>query len=160
MILQRKKELLGLQDTLRRIGHLEIKIVKLRGWIDGRIVPLVRDMIVSGSLGELCVEIYSSSVTGHEQREEYSDEESRSIFTRPPLAGLLGLLSDPYLQTARLWVSAAAADGAWRPFRLRCTEGDGDDGMDERLVEIDWERIVKKVDPEGEAAVVLGGKRI
>ncbi|KHN96809.1 uncharacterized protein MAM_05365 [Metarhizium album ARSEF 1941] len=159
MAIHRRKEMLALQGALGRIRSLEMRISKLRGWIDVRIVPLVRDMIVSGGLAELTVKIYSSA--GHAAR-------GNSIFTRPPLAGVLSLLSDPYLRTACLWVSAAAG-GAWEPFRTSTASaaaaaeghggGDGNDDGD-GLVQIDWASIVKQLDPEGRQVAVLrdGGK--
>ncbi|KAK8927513.1 hypothetical protein H634G_05225 [Metarhizium anisopliae BRIP 53293] len=150
VIIRRRREALALEGSLRRIRSLEIKILKLRGWIDARIVPLVRDMIVRGNLAELTVKIYSSG--GHTAggtRAQAARE--GSIFTRPPLAGVLSLLSDPYLRTARLWVSATAG-GAWEPFRTATASAD--------LVQIDWASIVKQLDPEGRQVAVLrdGGK--
>jgi hypothetical protein len=140
LVIRRRKSLLLLPDALRRIRHLEIKLLKLRGWIDVRVVPLVRDMIVKGTLGTLVIKIYASSADGI----------GSSMFTRPPLAGLLSLLSDPYLQTARLWVSAAAAHGgAWKPFCLSTPDEHED------LVRIDWARILRQLDPEGREVAVL-----
>ncbi|KAK9437661.1 hypothetical protein VB005_08657 [Metarhizium brunneum] len=148
--IRRRREALALEGSLRRIRSLEIKILKLRGWIDARIVPLVRDMIVRGNLAELTVEIYSSGGHAAGGTRAQAARES-SIFTRPPLAGVLSLLSDPYLRTARLWVSAAAG-GAWEPFRTATASAD--------LVQIDWASIVKQLDPEGRQVAVLrdGGK--
>ncbi|EFZ03583.1 hypothetical protein MAA_00657 [Metarhizium robertsii ARSEF 23] len=59
VVIHRRREALALEGSLRRIRSLEIKILKLRGWIDARIVPLMWDMIVCGNLAELTVEIYS-----------------------------------------------------------------------------------------------------
>ncbi|KAG8409016.1 hypothetical protein J3458_020019 [Metarhizium acridum] len=148
MVIRRRREVLVLEGSLRRIRSLKIKILKLRGWIDARVVPLVRDMIVSGNLAELTVEIYSSRGTSAQTAREARES---SIFTRPPLSGLLSLLSDPYLRTARLWVSATAGS-AWEPFRMSTASAD--------LVQIDWASIVKQLDPEGRQVAVLrdGGK--
>ncbi|KAK2593214.1 hypothetical protein QQS21_009101 [Conoideocrella luteorostrata] len=168
-IIRRREDLLTLQSALRRIRSLEIKIMKLRGWIDGQIVPLVRDMIVSGCLAELYVKVYTASVMSYQQQQQQqqsrpsstSEQGNTSMFTRPPLAGLFGLLSDPYLRTARLWVSASVGghDG-WRPFQLPCSgsrRDDSEDGGD--LEEIDWQSIVRILDPEGRDVAVMTGSR-
>ncbi|KAG5938434.1 hypothetical protein E4U53_008013 [Claviceps sorghi] len=172
-ILHRTRDLLTMRSALRRIRCLEMRIVKLRAWVENQVVPLVKDMIVSGGLAELHVRIYAASAAASRSapshaaasRERLSTcwpagesdaavDASHSIFTRPPLAGLLAVLSDPYLRTARLWVSSTAAHGAWHPFCMSRLVGttssaDGD------LVEIDWGRIVKALDPEGRAKAVM-----
>ncbi|KAG5984343.1 hypothetical protein E4U55_005121 [Claviceps digitariae] len=192
-MLCRRRDLLAMRSALRRIRCLEVRIVKLRGWIENQIVPLVKDMTVSGGLAELYVKIYAASVcasapspaptpapavavavaskssvpAGPAGRASLSTsrppgeldaamDASHSIFTRPPLAGLLAALSDPYLRTARLWVSGTAAHEAWQPFRMprsvgasRAGEADGD------LVEIDWGSIMRVLDPEGRDKAVM-----
>lgn len=151
--IHRRRDLLTIRPALRRIRCLEMRIAKLRAWIDAQIVPFIKDMIVSGSLAELYIKISAATAGG-----------SNSIFTRPPLAGLLAILSDPYLRTARLWVSTSAGHGAWQPFRLPCStsaHGAGREvkGEEVELVQIDWARIVKMLDPEGRAVAVMTGGR-
>jgi len=81
------------------------------------------------------------------------------VFTRPPLAGLLAALSDPYLRSARLWIAATAAHGAWEPFRMPPRVVDamraGEEADGGFLVEIDWGGIVRVLDPEGRAKAVM-----
>ncbi|OAQ66856.2 hypothetical protein VFPPC_08364 [Pochonia chlamydosporia 170] len=144
-IIRLKKDVLVLQCSLRRIRSLEIKILKLRGWIDVHVVPLVRDMTVNGTLSDVTIKIYSSSTTSNA-------DPTPSIFTRPPLAGILSLLSDPYLRTARLWVSPAA-NAAWLPFWHSTSNSD------ENLMEINWASILRQVDPEGRRIAILADDR-
>ncbi|KAG5926321.1 hypothetical protein E4U42_003415 [Claviceps africana] len=172
-ILHRARHLLTMRPALRRIRCLEMRIVKLRAWIENQTVPLVKDMIVSGGLAELHVKIYaassavSRSAPSHEPAgpegfstcpnagaSDVAEDASRSLFTRPPLAGLLAVLGDPYLRTARLWVSGTAAHGAWRPFRMSRLAGAAS-SADGDLVEIDWGSIVRTLDPEGRAKAVM-----
>ncbi|GAB0137854.1 hypothetical protein EsDP_00006107 [Epichloe bromicola] len=154
--IHRRRHLLTMRPALRRIRCLEMRIVKLRAWIDTQIVPFIKDMIVSGSLAELYIKISAAAAA--------AAGGSNSMFTRPPLAGLLAILRDPYLRTARLWVSASAGHGAWQPFRLPCStsaHGAGREvkGEEAELVQIDWARIVKMLDPEGRAVAVMTGGR-
>ncbi|KAG6012967.1 hypothetical protein E4U43_007555 [Claviceps pusilla] len=193
-ILHRTRDLLTVRPALRRIRCLEMRVVKLRAWVENLIVPLVKDMIVSGGLAELFVKIYATSASAsasasaaapsvasestmaHDSASRDSSsatrpsgemhavlDASRSVFTRPPLAGLLAALSDPYLRTARLWVSGTAAHRAWQPFRMpRSVEarrvGEAAGAADGDLVEIDWGTIVSMLDPEGREKAVMINK--
>ncbi|KAG6007994.1 hypothetical protein E4U21_005228 [Claviceps maximensis] len=180
-ILCRRRDLLTMRPVLRRIRCLEMRIVKLRGWIENQIVPLVKDMTVSGGLAELYVKIYaiSAPVTSAAAKDAISCssasqersgssttrpsgelDPSHSIFTRPPLTGLLAALSDPYLRTARLWISGTVAHGAWQPFRTPPLVevrrvGKASSAADGDLVEIDWRSIMRVLDPEGRAKAVM-----
>lgn len=168
---RRRRDLLCSTGALRRIRCLAVKLDRLRGWMDTLVTPLLTDMVVSGSLAEVTITIVPpASMTGGDPRLSTStsageaqkhSQDASSTFSRPPLAGLIGLLADPYLRTARLWVSAIHS-AAWQPFHLhedvrgqleRRHEWDAESqwylSEEQAHVEIDWAAILRQMDPEG-----------
>ncbi|KAG5920663.1 hypothetical protein E4U61_007599 [Claviceps capensis] len=164
----RKGTILTMRPALRRIRFLEIRIAHLHHWIETLVLPLVRDMIGSGSLTQLHVKLYAPhDVQGATlfMASEYSSGLSSlvfwppsgmdgsdaltAIFERTPLAGLLDAVANPQLLTARLRVSGTAAnDEAWRPFRIPRfvgARGGVEAGLSAvgDLVEIDWRSITR-----------------
>ncbi|KAG6096480.1 hypothetical protein E4U31_005441 [Claviceps sp. LM219 group G6] len=165
----RKRKILKMRPALRRIRFLEIRIVDLQLWIETLVLPLVKDMITSGSLTQLHVKLYaphdvqgvtlfraseyssgfSSLVLYPSQLDMDGSDASTAIFTRTPLAGLLDTIASPQLRIARLWVSGTAAnDEAWRPFRIPHfvgARGGVEAGLSavRDLVEIDWCSITR-----------------
>lgn len=123
--------LLGTTDALRRIPNLAIRLDRLRSWIQDAVVPPVADMTLRGSLRSL--EIQLTAVRAPRM----------DALLRPPLSGLVGLLSDPYLDSARLRILGNGGGGdGWDPWKVAGKEGDGDG-------EVDWRALVRAVDPEG-----------
>lgn len=123
--------LLGTTDALRRIVKLDIRVDRLRSWIQDDIVPVVSDMTIRGSLAQLNLILVDAAGLTTKKRTD--------AFLRPPLCGLIGLLADPYLESGRLWVERAAAIGA------------------REVEEVDWHRILREVDPKGEMFPVVVG---
>ncbi|KAG5975541.1 hypothetical protein E4U58_000738 [Claviceps cyperi] len=163
-----KRSILKMRPALRRIRFLEIRIAHLQLWIETLVLPLVRDMITSGSLTQLHVRLYAPhDIQGATlfMASQYSSEfsslvfwppldmdgsdASTAIFTRPPLAGLLDTMASPKLRITRLWVSGTAAnDEAWRPFRIPRfvgARGGVEAGLSavRDMVEIDWRSITR-----------------
>ncbi|KAG6046307.1 hypothetical protein E4U17_007947 [Claviceps sp. LM77 group G4] len=162
----RRGTILTMRPALQRIRFLEIRIAHLHLWIETLVLPLVRDMIASGSLTQLHVKLYaphdvqgatlfmaseyssgSSSLVFWPPLHMEGSDASTAIFTRAPLAGLLDAVTSPKLRTARLWVSGTAAnDEAWRSFRMPRfvgARGGVEAGLSavRDLVEIDWRSI-------------------
>ncbi|KAG5940517.1 hypothetical protein E4U60_000453 [Claviceps pazoutovae] len=164
----RKGTILTMRSALRRIRFLEIRIAHLHHWIETLVLPLVRDMIASGSLTQLHVKLYAphdvqgatlfmaseypsglSSLVFWPPSDMDGSDASTAIFERTPLAELLDAVANPQLLTARLWVSGTAAnDEAWRPFRIPRfvgARGGVEAGLSavRDLVEIDWRSITR-----------------
>ncbi|KAG5955653.1 hypothetical protein E4U57_003258 [Claviceps arundinis] len=160
----RKRIILEMRPALRRIRFLEIRIVDLQLWIEILALPLVKDMITSGSLTQLHVKLYaprfrgvtlfgasehSSGLSSFPPLDMDGSDASTAIFTRTPLAGLLDTIASPQLRIARLWVSGTVAnDEAWRPFRIPHfvgARGGVEAGLSavRDLVEIDWCSITR-----------------
>lgn len=126
--------LLGTTDALRRIPNLAIRLDRLRSWIQDAVVPAVSDMTLRGSLRSLEIRL---AVARTPPRTD--------ALLRPPLSGLVGLLSDPYLDSARLRVRGGGG-GGWDPWRVdEEEEGEGEGEGDV----VDWRALVRAVDPEG-----------
>ncbi|KAJ3520600.1 hypothetical protein NM208_g13646 [Fusarium decemcellulare] len=82
------------------------------------------------------------------------------MFSRPPLEGLLRVLADPYLLSARLWVDARHARTWCRFHAGGCSAGTAVEGWtgsgtrerererEGEVVEIDWREVLRVVDPE------------
>ncbi|CAM1504097.1 Fc.00g016880.m01.CDS01 [Cosmosporella sp. VM-42] len=157
--------LLRTKDALRRIARLEVKIDRLRGWLEGIVVPKVQDMVVKGDLEHLSMSVRSPVPRPTTTNIRRTREDDMRMFTQPPLEGLLRVLADPYLRTARLWVDVRHVS-AWcrfhtgQPCALASTgSGDGigagvdggvrsDAGGHGKAMEIDWREILRVVDPE------------
>ncbi|KAG6116435.1 hypothetical protein E4U13_001854 [Claviceps humidiphila] len=162
----RRRIIFDMRPALRRIRFLEIRIVDLQLWIETLALPLVKDMITIGSLTQLHVKLYATRFRGVTLfgASEYSSgfrlspfppldmdgsDASTAIFTRTPLAGLLGTIASPQLRIARLWVSGTVEnDEAWRPFRIPHfvgARGGVEAGLSavRDLVEIDWCSITR-----------------
>lgn len=143
--------LLTTPDALRRLRALEVRVDRLRGWVHDVCVPLVADMVVRGALEHLVVRVRYSGLSDAGRRAGSNSD--LALFARPPLLGLLRLLADPYLRTARLWV-AARHPPAWCRFHRSDAGCDGliaaGTGTDpDPELEVDWRDILREVDPEG-----------
>ncbi|KAK3187600.1 hypothetical protein K4F52_003658 [Lecanicillium sp. MT-2017a] len=155
----------------RRIRSLRVKLDRLRGWIDVSVVPVLADMVLHGSLSDLSITIHESIGGGHGgskdtkrvRNQRGGDMGDASILARPPVAGLLRVLADPYLRSARLLVTATHGS-VWCPFHdvtAPCSAAavlsSGESAKREMLaashgglVEVDWQAIVREVlDPAG-----------
>ena len=143
-------------EARRRLRSLRVKLDRLRGWIDASIVPVLADMVLQGNLTELSICIYENEAGGRRG----TNTGDVSVLRRPPLVGLLRLLADPYLRSAKLLVSPVHGR-VWCPFHetTGTCETASAPTMDESaassysrgaLVEIDWRAIVSSVlDPAG-----------
>ncbi|KAK7397911.1 hypothetical protein QQX98_012714 [Neonectria punicea] len=135
--------LLATRDARRRVANLQVRFDRLRGWVHAGLVPMLTDMVVQGALEHLTVWVRSPP---EGQRREQVRRRSRmpgggggggaaedndlAMFARPPLEGLLHVLADPYLRTARLWVDRLGHVRAWCRFHagargLECGSGAG-----------------------------------
>lgn len=138
------RPLLWTTSVLRRITTLEMRVDRLRSWIQEALVPVVADVTLRGSLRRL--DLVIPHVEGGRRK--------REALLNPPLSGLVGLLADPYLESARLWVPGVSGSGSdsgsgngwWAGFRIGQV---GD--------EVDWRAAIKDVDPEGETFPDLAG---
>ncbi|KAF5684988.1 hypothetical protein FCIRC_3669 [Fusarium circinatum] len=153
--------LLTTRDALRRIARLEVRIDRLRGWIGADIIPLLTELAVQGRMDYLTVWVR----TPIEQRTPVHFRPAKpgkdlDMFARPPLEGLMRVLADPYLLSARLWVDARHAK-TW--CRFHCTGGcgaeSGDPGRKLERVEIDWREIIRVVDPDRKEITVIGTEK-
>lgn len=155
----RRATLLTTPEALGRLASLDLRFDRLRGWLHELVVPMVQEMIVQGSLEHLSVWARHVEPAGHAGGRR-PDQDSRDVamFVRPPLAGLLRVLGDPYLRTARLWVDGRHAS-AWCRFHARgpCSDdarrlpAEADNGP----VEVDWRDIMRTVDPEGRGVAAV-----
>ncbi|KAF4427977.1 hypothetical protein FACUT_9516 [Fusarium acutatum] len=154
--------LLTTRDALRRIARLEVRIDRLRGWIGTDIIPLLTELAVQGRMDYLTVWVrtpveprtpvhFRTAKPGKDQ----------DMFTRPPLEGLLRVLADPYLLSARLWVDARHAKTWCRFHAGGCGAESGDPGRERgrERVEIDWREIIRVVDPDRKEITVIGTER-
>ncbi|KAF5610285.1 uncharacterized protein FSUBG_3201 [Fusarium subglutinans] len=153
--------LLTTRDALRRIARLEVRIDRLRGWIGTDIIPLLTELAVQGRMDYLTVWVR----TPIEPRTPVHFRPAKpgkdlDMFARPPLEGLMRVLADPYLLSARLWVDARHAK-TW--CRFHCTGGcgaeSGDPGRERARVEIDWREIIRVVDPDRKEITVIGTEK-
>lgn len=124
--------------TLRKVRKLSVHLDKLRGFITEIVEPLLLDMAQRGDLRDLSVFI-----------------SGRAMLQREPLANLpfqalLRCLSDPDIGHARLCVLRRAhTSSAWSEYRRR----DVRQGL---WLELDWEEMVRTIDPEGKETPVNG----
>ncbi|KAF7541980.1 hypothetical protein G7Z17_g11843 [Cylindrodendrum hubeiense] len=134
--------LLTTRDARLRVANLQVRFDRLRGWLHDRLVPMLADMVVQGALEHLTVWVRSpperqqmearqqtrggSESSGHGGRGADAVDDSRlALFARPPLEGLLRVLADPYLRTARLWVDERRHMRAWCRFHAGGRGGTG-----------------------------------
>jgi hypothetical protein len=112
--------LLTTPGALRRIARLTVGVDRLRQWIHDTAVPLVSGMIMHGSLRQLDLGLATSS-SGRAGLDGTGSAPPHRVcytargFSAPPLSGLVGLLADPDLWVARMWVEADH-DKAWCRF--------------------------------------------
>ncbi|KAG9507746.1 hypothetical protein J7337_001301 [Fusarium musae] len=154
--------LLTTRGALRRIARLEVRIDRLRGWIGTDIIPLLTELAVQGRMDYLTVWVR----TPIEPRTPAHSRPAKpgkdlDMFARPPLEGLLRVLADPYLLSARLWADARHAK-TWCQFHMDaggCGAESGDPGRERERVEIDWREILRVVDPERKEITVVGTEK-
>jgi hypothetical protein len=154
------------QEARRKVHRLEMKIDRLRGWLWDDLGLFLQDMAVRGELSDLSLLVDYS--TGTKERPKSASRaflrEKRKVFERPPLEGLVRLLADPGIRSARLRVRGRH-DRSWCEFHQgkECSSqsflrrrDSGDDGVkeDEEVLEIDWRAILRVVDPEGRRRAV------
>ncbi|KAI5467272.1 hypothetical protein BGZ63DRAFT_370769 [Mariannaea sp. PMI_226] len=190
--------LLTTQDALRRLANLQIRFERLRAWVHDEFVPMLTDMVVNGSLEHLTIWVRTPAgerqqrtqiSTGTRGREVDSEEDDLAMFIRPPLEGILRVLADPYLRTARLLVDRQRHLPGWCRFHaagegLECgtlgRSGAGAGmGRESRggplvatathtvttachgeMLEVDWRELLKVVDPDKrDVAVAADGTR-
>ncbi|KAG6095338.1 hypothetical protein E4U14_008284 [Claviceps sp. LM454 group G7] len=137
----RRKDVLEMKPVLHRIRYLDMRLEDLWDQTETLVLPLVRDMILSGSLVKLrvvlhgraairCSLLYAPRIRGRRIGSSHPDAADprlrRSI--RPPLAGVLALLAEPNLRNAQLLMMARTLKGptAWQPFCIPCPAGAGD----------------------------------
>ncbi|KJZ77462.1 hypothetical protein HIM_03186 [Hirsutella minnesotensis 3608] len=53
------------RGALRRMSRVEVRIAKLRAWLQSLAVPVLADMAMGGTLSELLVYVHDSSGAGH-----------------------------------------------------------------------------------------------
>lgn len=125
------------RSALRRMSTVELRVGRLRAWVDWHVVPLLSDMALGGALAALDVYV---SAPGDQHAPPTAD-----VLARPPLPGLLRVLGDPYLRRARLlWVSGGGAD----------------EDPEEAAAEVDWREMLREADPEGRHRVVGFGQDV
>lgn len=183
--------LLTTRDARLRVANLQVRFDRLRGWVHDGLVPMLLDMVVQGALEHLTVWVRSPPEAQHLRVQqprrrtgaEDGDDNDLAMFARPPLEGLLRVLADPYLRTARLWVDEQRHVRAWCRFhaggrRAGCGSGAGagagTDAMDRngsrqqsplavlnggQAVEIDWRLVLRVVDPERKDVALVGDGR-
>ena len=132
-VMKPRRDVLLERAALRRVRRLEVRVDKLRAWVDWLIVPLLEDMTLRGSLSELTL-IVPGPPAGEPDAAE-------AVFARPPMTGLLRVLADPYLCLARLRIHPSRRIGSSRL----------DDTKD---TEVDWRAVLQRSDPEGRDRVV------
>ncbi|KAF4337322.1 hypothetical protein FBEOM_8789 [Fusarium beomiforme] len=152
--------LLTTQDALRRIARLEVRIDRLRGWVGADIIPLLTELAVQGRMDYLAV--WVRTPVEPKTPVHFRPAKPRkdlAMFARPPLEGLLHVLADPYLLSARLWVDARHTKMWCRFHAGRCGAESGDPGRERERVEIDWREIIRVVDPERKEIMVIGTEK-
>ncbi|KAL6863075.1 hypothetical protein ACO1O0_003319 [Amphichorda felina] len=153
--------LMDSRDALRRVARLSLRLDRLRGWMAERVVPLVADMILRGQLTALDVFVVTD---GAQHRQQGGKKHLRydrvRLMPGSPLAGIMGLLADPYLRSARMFIQVGHG-AEWCQFhgdgRGGCSEGegegegeDGDASSRDGVVEVDWRSMIRDADPAGE----------
>ncbi|KAH7155418.1 hypothetical protein B0J13DRAFT_618868 [Dactylonectria estremocensis] len=193
--------LLTTRDARLRMANLLVRFDRLRGWVHDGLVPMLMDMVVQGALEHLTVWVRSPPEGRHPQVQPVrrsraagnggggNGAEDLAMFTRPPLEGLLRVLADPFLRTARLWVDSRRHVRAWCRFHaggpggIGCGAGAGAETAgahreasreearpatvggwgqqedEDMVLEIDWRLILRVVDPERKDVALVGDGR-
>lgn len=181
--------LLTTRDARLRVANLQVRFDRLRGWVHDGLVPMLLDMVVQGALEHLTVWVRSPPEAQHPRAQqprrrtgaEDGDNNDLAMFARPPLEGLLRVLADPFLRTARLWVDEQRHVRAWCRFHaggrsVGCGSGAeaGTDAVDRngsreqppragfsggQALEIDWRMVLRVVDPERKDVALVGDGR-
>ncbi|KAF4442721.1 hypothetical protein F53441_11662 [Fusarium austroafricanum] len=151
--------LLTTPDALCRIARMEVRIDRLRGWLGADIIPLLTRLAVQGRMDYLTVWVRTPA----EPRTPVHWRPAKpgkdlDMFARPPLEGLLRVLADPYLLSARLWVDARHAKTWCRFHAGGCGAESGAPGREweREQMEIDWREIIRVVDPDRKEITVIG----
>ncbi|KAM0344425.1 hypothetical protein ACHAPU_007609 [Fusarium lateritium] len=153
--------LLTTPDALRRIARVELRIDRLRGWLGTDIAPLLTKLAVQGRMDYLTVWVRTPTETKTPVhfRPAWPGKDM-DMFARPPLEGLLRVLADPYLLSARLWVDARHAKTWCRFHAGPCGAESGVPERErERRIEIDWREIIRVVDPDRKEIAVIGAEK-
>ncbi|KAJ2976400.1 hypothetical protein NQ176_g4972 [Zarea fungicola] len=144
----------------RRIRNFVVDLGRRRGWVDEIVTPVLCDMILAGNLASLSINLQYDAGHGRQQHVYGTQIPAKSgldagndpsIFTKPPLAGLLKVLADPDLESAQLVVSKGHPP-VWCKYHRT---GSHSDSGSLRLpcpdnTAVDWLAIVREVfDPEG-----------
>lgn len=130
--------LLRSPSALRRIHRLVLTLDRLRGWLADTLVPLLQHMVVGGCLARLEVRVRGAAAHAHGDK-----------LAHPPFGTVLALLADPDLREARLRVQREHG-GAWCGFHADgCGRATGGGEAGDGLVEVDWRRMLREVDPGG-----------
>ncbi|KAG6046308.1 hypothetical protein E4U17_007948 [Claviceps sp. LM77 group G4] len=171
----RRKDVLEMKPVLHRIRYLDMRLEELRDWVETLVLPLVRDMILSGSLVKLRVVLHGRAAIrssllyaprprspirfrGRQSGSSHTDAANPRprMSIRSPVAGVLALLAEPNLRIARLWMMAGNSRGptGWKPFCIPCPTGAGDPLLNAPsesgsfFVEIDLGRLMEVTDLE------------
>ncbi|KAG5945837.1 hypothetical protein E4U59_005035 [Claviceps monticola] len=177
----RRKDVLEIKPVLRWIRYLDVRLEDLRDWVEKLVLPLVRDMILSGSLVNLRVVLhggaairssllYAPRFRGQQSGSSHpnaADPRPR-MSIRPPLAGVLALLAQPNLRNAQLWMMAGSLTGptTWKPFRIPCPAGAGDplgnapSSSGSSFVEIDLGSLLEVTDLENRPVAAMVSSRV
>ncbi|KAG5975542.1 hypothetical protein E4U58_000739 [Claviceps cyperi] len=170
----RRKDVLEMKPVLRRIRYLDVRLEDLRDWVETLVLPLVRDMILSGSLVKLRVVLHgraairSSLLYAPRIRGRQSGSSRLRLSIRPPLAGVLALLAEPNLRNARLWMMAGTLMGptAWKPFCIPCPVGTRDplgnapSSLGSFFVEIDLASLMEVTDLEDRPVAAMVSSQV
>lgn len=145
----------------RRIRNFVVDLGRLRGWVDEIVTPVLCDMILAGNLASLSINLQYNDARHGRQRHVYRTQNPNnsgldagndpSIFTKPPLAGLLKVLADPDLESAQLVVSKGHPP-VWCKYHRTDSHTDSNSlGLPcPDNTAVDWLAIVREVlDPEG-----------
>lgn len=131
----------------RRVRHLVLYIQRLGGSLGNFIVPCLQDMVLTGSLRHLDVNVYHLEQQGADKR--------GALWTSAPATVLLRLLRDPDLEVARLRAylpvhspARLGALGGWCPLRSEQVSGDGDPGT-RRWASVDVEELGRRYGGDG-----------
>ncbi|KAM5355508.1 hypothetical protein ACJ41O_002154 [Fusarium nematophilum] len=186
-----RANLLTTADALRRVARMQVRIDRLRGWVGAGVVPLLAELAVQGRLEHLTVWVRTPGerrqlMPTHGAGAKRQPGTDLDMFARPPLEGLLRVLADPYLISARLCVDAQQHARTWCRFHAgacgtavtAAAEGWTGGGVRERererersgemlggqedvaVVEIDWREVLRAVDPDQrDIAVAIGTER-
>lgn len=126
--------------TRRRIRNLVLELPRLREAHISATAPLLSDALLNGSLRSLVVRLREGGLSLPANRGELPWGLCRT---------LVGLLGDPYLEVAELWVGAVHKEG-WCEFHpgTPCGVKGGRVGGRRGPVEIDWRLMAQSLGDE------------